>query len=100
MLRSCVSKFAFLLALALGAAGLSRAQTPAAAAPSAVAAAPAADMAALAAEAQGWLIDLIRMDTSNPPGNEMVSARYIAGVLQKEKHFPRKSSRSRLAEAP
>jgi len=44
----------------------------------------AGDNNALAKEAQGWLIDLLRMDTTNPPGNEQTAARYIAGVLDKE----------------
>ena len=44
----------------------------------------AADTTALAKEAQGWLIDLIRINTTNPPGNEQVAAKYIAAILQKE----------------
>src|SRR5712664_1497444 len=39
---------------------------------------------ALAKEAQGWLADLIRINTSNPPGNEQIAAMYIAGILAKE----------------
>jgi acetylornithine deacetylase/succinyl-diaminopimelate desuccinylase-like protein len=31
-----------------------------------------------------WLQDLIRVNTSNPPGNELVAAKYIAGVFDKE----------------
>jgi len=42
------------------------------------------DLAKLAEEAQGWLSDMIRINTSNPPGNEMAVAKYISGVLQKE----------------
>jgi acetylornithine deacetylase/succinyl-diaminopimelate desuccinylase-like protein len=42
------------------------------------------DVSGLAREAQGWLVDLIRLDTTNPPGNEQVAAKYIAAVLQKE----------------
>jgi acetylornithine deacetylase/succinyl-diaminopimelate desuccinylase-like protein len=42
------------------------------------------DLAKLAEEAQGWLADMIRINTSNPPGNEMAVAKYIAGILQKE----------------
>jgi acetylornithine deacetylase/succinyl-diaminopimelate desuccinylase-like protein len=48
------------------------------------AASQTADVAGLAREAQGWLADLIRIDTTNPPGNEQAAAKYIAGVLQKE----------------
>ena len=35
-------------------------------------------------DALGWLQGLIRIDTSNPPGNELVAAKYIAAILQKE----------------
>src|SRR5438093_8540993 len=50
------------------------------------AAAPVAgpDTTALAREATGWLIDLIRINTTNPPGNEWVAAKYVAGILEKE----------------
>ncbi len=40
--------------------------------------------AALAQEALGWLADLIRINTTNPPGNEEAAAKYLAGILQKE----------------
>src|SRR5215470_15239295 len=39
---------------------------------------------ALSQEALGWLTDLIRINTSNPPGNEEAAAKYIATLLQKE----------------
>ncbi|HZV60223.1 MAG TPA: M20/M25/M40 family metallo-hydrolase, partial [Candidatus Eremiobacteraceae bacterium] len=45
---------------------------------------PSLDVAALSREAQGWLTDLLRIDTSNPPGNEQAAAKYITAVLQKE----------------
>lgn len=35
-------------------------------------------------EVCGYLQDLIRIDTTNPPGNEMLAAEYIAGVLRRE----------------
>jgi acetylornithine deacetylase/succinyl-diaminopimelate desuccinylase-like protein len=54
--------------------GNSRAQAPSA----------QPDLAKLAEEAQGWLTDMIRINTSNPPGNEMAVAKYISGILQKE----------------
>ena len=38
----------------------------------------------MAKEAQGWLTDLIKINTTNPPGNEQVAAMYVAGVLAKE----------------
>ena len=44
----------------------------------------APDMLQLTAEAQTWLTDLLRINTTNPPGNEMEAAKYIQAVLQKE----------------
>src|SRR5438105_4587158 len=44
----------------------------------------APDMLQLTAEAQTWLTDLLRINTTNPPGNEMEAAKYIQNVLQKE----------------
>ncbi len=45
---------------------------------------PLGDTSALAREATTWLSDLIKINTTNPPGNEEAAAKYIAGVLQKE----------------
>jgi acetylornithine deacetylase/succinyl-diaminopimelate desuccinylase-like protein len=42
------------------------------------------DLLQLTAEAQTWLTDLIRINTTNPPGNELEAAKYILNVLQKE----------------
>src|SRR5467141_3880821 len=42
------------------------------------------DLGKLAEEAQGWLADMVRINTSNPPGNEMAAAKYVSGILQKE----------------
>jgi acetylornithine deacetylase/succinyl-diaminopimelate desuccinylase-like protein len=42
------------------------------------------DTTALALEAQNWLADLIKINTTNPPGNEQAAAKYIAGVLAKQ----------------
>jgi len=39
------------------------------------------DWDAVADEATGYLRDLIRIDTTNPPGNETPAARYVADVL-------------------
>jgi acetylornithine deacetylase/succinyl-diaminopimelate desuccinylase-like protein len=47
-------------------------------------AAPQPDLAKLGDEAQGWLTDLVRINTVNPPGNEAATARYIAAIFQKE----------------
>ena len=47
-------------------------------------AAPSADIAKLQVEALVWLQDLIRINTTNPPGNEIVAAKYLADVLKRE----------------
>ena len=39
---------------------------------------------ALSQEALGWLVELLKINTTNPPGNEEAGAKYIAGILQKE----------------
>ncbi len=39
---------------------------------------------AMAKEAEGWLADLVKIDTTNPPGNEQAAAKYIAEILTKE----------------
>jgi acetylornithine deacetylase/succinyl-diaminopimelate desuccinylase-like protein len=44
----------------------------------------AGDTSAIAKEARGWLVDLIKINTSNPPGNEQIATMYIAGVLAKD----------------
>jgi acetylornithine deacetylase/succinyl-diaminopimelate desuccinylase-like protein len=47
-------------------------------------ASPSADISKIQGEALIWLQDLIRINTTNPPGNEMVAAKYIAEVLKRE----------------
>ena len=42
------------------------------------------DTSAIAREAQNWLVDLIKINTTNPPGNEQAAAKYIADILTKE----------------
>jgi len=42
------------------------------------------DTSGLAREAQDWLVELVKINTTNPPGNEQVEAKYIAGILTKE----------------
>ena len=37
----------------------------------------------LEGEALAWLEGLVRINTSNPPGNELVAAKYIAEILEK-----------------
>ena len=77
MVRTAILLFATSLPLA--------AQAPPAAAPGAlVAPSPVGDTAALAKQAEGWLADLIRINTTNPPGNEQAAAKYIVGILEKE----------------
>lgn len=45
---------------------------------------PSPDFTRLDQDALGWLQGLVRIDTVNPPGNEIVAAKYIADILQKE----------------
>jgi len=45
---------------------------------------PVRDTSAIAKEAQGWLADLIKINTSNPPGNEQIAAMYVTGILAKD----------------
>jgi acetylornithine deacetylase/succinyl-diaminopimelate desuccinylase-like protein len=40
------------------------------------------DLGTLSTEAIGWLQGLIRINTTNPPGNELAAAKYVAGILQ------------------
>ena len=47
-------------------------------------ASPLGNTSAIAREARGWLADLIKINTSNPPGNEQIAAMYVAGILRKE----------------
>src|SRR5439155_285226 len=62
-----------------------RAQVPGMAPPAAAqTSGQLADTSALAREATGWLTDLIKINTTNPPGNEEAAAKYLAGILQKE----------------
>jgi acetylornithine deacetylase/succinyl-diaminopimelate desuccinylase-like protein len=42
------------------------------------------DLSKLEDEALGWLEGLIRINTTNPPGNELVAAKYVADILQHE----------------
>jgi acetylornithine deacetylase/succinyl-diaminopimelate desuccinylase-like protein len=45
---------------------------------------PSGAMLQLGIEATNWLQDLIRINTTNPPGNELAAAKYIGGILDKE----------------
>jgi acetylornithine deacetylase/succinyl-diaminopimelate desuccinylase-like protein len=48
------------------------------------AASPLRDTSGLAREAMVWLMQLIQINTTNPPGNEQAAAKYIGGLLEKE----------------
>lgn len=52
--------------------------------PSQTSAMSAADRSKLQSDALLWLQDLIRINTSNPPGNELAAAKYIEEVLKRE----------------
>jgi acetylornithine deacetylase/succinyl-diaminopimelate desuccinylase-like protein len=45
---------------------------------------PLGDMTSLTGDAKIWLQDLIKINTTNPPGNEQAAAKYILAILQKE----------------
>ncbi len=49
----------------------------------------AIDWVAVRREAQGLLIDYLRIDTSNPPGNEALGARFLGALLEAEGITPR-----------
>src|SRR5882757_6697185 len=42
------------------------------------------ELAKLEGDALSWLQGLIRINTTNPPGNELVAAKYVADILQHE----------------
>jgi acetylornithine deacetylase/succinyl-diaminopimelate desuccinylase-like protein len=42
------------------------------------------DWDALAREAQSMLTDYLRVNTTNPPGNELLAARFLKGILERE----------------
>jgi acetylornithine deacetylase/succinyl-diaminopimelate desuccinylase-like protein len=48
----------------------------------------AGDMFVIVKEAEGWLAELIKINTSNPPGNEQAAAKYVVRVLEKEGFTP------------
>ena len=62
------------VALALAASAGAHAQAPMA----------KPDLSKLGDEAQGWLSDLVRINSVNPPGNEAAVAQYISAIFQKE----------------
>ncbi len=42
------------------------------------------DWKSVGEEAVGWFKDLLRIDTTNPPGHERAAADYVAGILERE----------------
>ena len=52
--------------------------------PAQAAATAGPDISQIASDAIGWLQALIRINTTNPPGNEIVAAKYLAGILERE----------------
>jgi acetylornithine deacetylase/succinyl-diaminopimelate desuccinylase-like protein len=83
MLRRLCCPLILLVALLLP--GVARAQTSPIPAPApAMAPQGSPDIAALSQEALVWLTALVRINTTNPPGNELAAANYIAGILEKE----------------
>jgi acetylornithine deacetylase/succinyl-diaminopimelate desuccinylase-like protein len=86
VIRTRVVKKFLLCALCLGIlASWAAAQIPGMAPPTAAqTSAPLGDTSALAREATGWLADLLKINTTNPPGNEEAAAKYVAAILQKE----------------
>ena len=61
------------------------------------AAQPHSALSQIEIDALGWLQGLIRIDTTNPPGNELVAAKYIAAILHKRRHPVRNLSKARPA---
>jgi acetylornithine deacetylase/succinyl-diaminopimelate desuccinylase-like protein len=57
---------------------------PVAAKPAQAPSSSGSDLQKLESDALGWLEGLIRINTTNPPGNELVAAKYVADVLQHE----------------
>jgi acetylornithine deacetylase/succinyl-diaminopimelate desuccinylase-like protein len=74
-----------ILALLVFTALSSTAQTSPPLGPAAPSVSPqAAELAKLQGDAMGWLEGLLRINTTNPPGNELAAAKYMAEILQKE----------------
>jgi acetylornithine deacetylase/succinyl-diaminopimelate desuccinylase-like protein len=86
MPRRKLSIPALLLAVTLAlSAASSRAQSiPTQTAPAAQISPPSGAMVQLETEATQWLQDLIRINTTNPPGNEISAAKYLKAILDKE----------------
>jgi len=46
--------------------------------------APIPGLGQVSEEAVQWLAELLRINTTNPPGNELAAAKYLAEILEKE----------------
>ena len=80
--RTTLPVFLAILAAALSTHGqgtMRLVQGPAQAAPS-----QTQDVSQIASDAIGWLQGLIRINTTNPPGNEIAAAKYLAGILDRD----------------
>lgn len=80
MVRRLISQVSIVLFFALALVCVTPAQTL----PGTPAISAAPNMGTLPQEAIAWLEGLIRINTTNPPGNELAAANYIAGILEKE----------------
>jgi acetylornithine deacetylase/succinyl-diaminopimelate desuccinylase-like protein len=83
-LRRFASLLTLSAGLALAAAGVAGAQQPPFPSPPPALTPLPGNLPQLETDAQGWLSDLVRINTTNPPGNEAAAAQYVAAVLQKE----------------
>ena len=87
--RANASRLAIAVASPIAAAA--QAQTPVS---------PSAAIFSLQGEALAWLQGLVKINTVNPPGNEVAAAKYIADILQKNgipSEMDRKHARPRLS---
>jgi len=79
MRKPAKTRMAMLLSLLVCSAPLFGQKAPAIATSSA-----SANLVEIEGEAVNWLQGLIRINTSNPPGNELVAAKYLATILERE----------------
>jgi acetylornithine deacetylase/succinyl-diaminopimelate desuccinylase-like protein len=84
MARAIVRILAWMFLCGLTLVVPAHAQSRALATPAQVAPVPSAAISQTENEAIGWLQGLIRINTTNPPGNELAAAKYLAGILDRE----------------
>jgi acetylornithine deacetylase/succinyl-diaminopimelate desuccinylase-like protein len=65
---------------------ISHAQAPSSSTtlPSVISSTQSGDLAGLENDAMQWFVGLLKINTSNPPGNEIAAAKYLAGILDHE----------------